>query len=129
MAEAQPPSAPGESHGRDLGRGGVNAAGILAFVAALLASLLAQHAVVAGLPATLMVQIVKAAALVAAGQTAATGIISTKVAALTEGGLKAMWMTKLKTAAALVLTGSIVASSAGVLVPARKQFVTVMTLV
>ena len=41
----------------------------LTLSAALLASLLAQHAVVAGLPATLMVQIVKAAALVASAGT------------------------------------------------------------
>src|SRR5262249_55489014 len=67
----------------------------LTLTAALLASLLTEHAVAAGLPAILLVRIVKAAVLLAAGQMAATGIISTKVAALMEGGLKAMAMTKL----------------------------------
>src|SRR5262249_23571697 len=57
----------------------------LTLSAALLASMLAEQAVAATLPAALVVRIVKAAALAAACQIAATGIISTKVAALMKG--------------------------------------------
>jgi ketosteroid isomerase-like protein len=46
---------------------------------------------------------VKAAGLLAAGQAAAAGVISARVAALTEGVLKAMFLTKLKAATGLCL--------------------------
>ncbi len=73
-----------------------------------LAAVLSQSAASAGVPAPLAVSTVKCAALLAAGQ-AAAGAISVKVAALTEGVLKAMLMTKLKvTAAFLVVVGAAV---------------------
>jgi RNA polymerase sigma factor (sigma-70 family) len=60
------------------------------------------------LPATLVSSTVKAAGLFAAGQAAAAEVISVKVAALTEGVLKAMFLTKLKIAtAALFLLAAV----------------------
>jgi uncharacterized protein (TIGR03067 family) len=58
---------------------------------------------------------VKAAGLFAAGQTAATGAISVKVAALTEGVLKAMFITKLKMATAVLVAVALVAGGIGAL--------------
>jgi RNA polymerase sigma factor (sigma-70 family) len=49
------------------------------------------------LPPALIDSTTKAATLVAAGKTAATGLVSAKVATLTEGVLKAMLLNKLKT--------------------------------
>jgi RNA polymerase sigma factor (sigma-70 family) len=65
-----------------------------------LAAVLAQNA--AGAPSPLMFSTIKAAGLFAAGQ-AAVGLISAKVTVLTEGVLKAMLLTKLKIATALLL--------------------------
>src|SRR5262247_2010959 len=58
------------------------------------------------LPATLVSSTIKAASLFAAGQAAATGVISVKVAALTEGVLKTMFVSKLK-----IATGGLVAAA------------------
>jgi RNA polymerase sigma factor (sigma-70 family) len=56
------------------------------------------------LPATLVTSTIKAANLFAAGQATVNGVISAKVAALTEGILKTMFLTNLKvTAAGLVI--------------------------
>jgi RNA polymerase sigma factor (sigma-70 family) len=68
-----------------------------------LAAVLSQQAVSAGVPNSVVVSTIKAASLLAAGKAAATGAISVKVAALTEGVMKAMLFTKLKTAVAVVL--------------------------
>src|SRR5262249_15018224 len=68
-----------------------------------LAAVLAQNTVLASPPTTLVASTIKAAGLVAAGQAAAAGVISVEVAALTEGVVKAMFLTKLKVAAALLL--------------------------
>jgi RNA polymerase sigma factor (sigma-70 family) len=79
----------------------------LALSVAALAAHLSQNAAAASLPATLASSTIKAAGLSAAGQTAATGLISANVAAITEGVLKAMLLTKLKIAtilAAMTLT-------------------------
>jgi RNA polymerase sigma factor (sigma-70 family) len=62
---------------------------------ALLAAELSRNAASACLPAALMSATIRAA-VIAAGQTTSTGLISTKVAALTEGVLRAMLLTKLK---------------------------------
>jgi len=62
-----------------------------------LAALLARQAA-AGVPCSVVDATIKAASLLAAGK-AATGVISLKVAVLTEGAMKAMFLTKLKTAA------------------------------
>src|SRR5262249_14852591 len=67
-----------------------------------LASMLAQSAASAGVPNAVMVTTLKAASRFAAGQTAATGVISAKAAVLTEGVLKTMLSTKLKKVMALI---------------------------
>jgi RNA polymerase sigma factor (sigma-70 family) len=74
----------------------------LALSAGVLTAALAENAM-AWVPASLGVATVKAAALVAAGQSAA-GVVSASVAAMAEGVLKAMLFTKLKVAAFVVLT-------------------------
>jgi WD40 repeat protein len=68
-----------------------------------LAVLLAQGAGAAGVPASVLSNTIKAASLFAAGPAAAAGAISLRVAALTEGVLKTMLLTKLKLASAVVL--------------------------
>jgi RNA polymerase sigma factor (sigma-70 family) len=93
----------------------------LARARALLAARLARHGVAvsggtlaavlcqttaACAPASVLSSTIKAASLVAAGETAAAGLISANVAALTQGVLKAMLLVKLKAATlALSLTG------------------------
>jgi RNA polymerase sigma factor (sigma-70 family) len=79
--------------------------------ASLLAVLLGQHAALAGLPATLVVETVRAVMSNAAGHVTA-GVVSTHVAALADGVLKSMWIPKLKTA--MVLVFLVVLTGAGV---------------
>jgi RNA polymerase sigma factor (sigma-70 family) len=79
-----------------------------------LAVVLMEKVASAGVSSSLAVSTIKLATLVAAGQTVAQGVISVKVAALTEGVLKAMLVSKLKfvTGVLLVLAcvgGSVVA--------------------
>src|SRR5262245_21181582 len=63
-----------------------------------LAVVLSQSVASAGVPTSVVSSTIKAASLFAAGQAAATGLISAKVAALTVGVLKAMLVSKLKMA-------------------------------
>src|SRR5262249_37217186 len=70
-----------------------------------LAAALSQSAASACVPSLLVGSTVKAAILLAAGQAAPAGLVSAKVAALTEGVLKAMLLTKLKIATAALLVG------------------------
>ena len=70
------------------------------FTGGSLAVLLSQGSASARLPASLIASTIKAATLFAAGQAAAGVVVSAKVAALTEGVLKTMLMTKLKIATA-----------------------------
>jgi len=79
-----------------------------------LAGLLSAQQASACVPAALVVSTAKAASLLAAGQTVAGSIVSAKVAALTEGVLKAMFLTKLKIATAVLLAVSIIVCGAGV---------------
>jgi RNA polymerase sigma factor (sigma-70 family) len=65
--------------------------------------LLAQNSASAAVPTAVVSNAIEAASLGAAGQAAATGLISTKVAALTEGVLKSMLPSKLKAAVVLTL--------------------------
>jgi RNA polymerase sigma factor (sigma-70 family) len=74
----------------------------LAVSGGLIATAIAQHTTAAVVPPLLLSRAVKAATLVAAGQ-AATTAVSAKVAALTEGALKTMFLTKLKIATAVLL--------------------------
>jgi RNA polymerase sigma factor (sigma-70 family) len=69
-----------------------------AFSAGAIATLLSQSAASACVPTALLATTVQAATLIAVGKAAATAIVSAKVAALTEGVLKAMFLTNLKTA-------------------------------
>jgi RNA polymerase sigma factor (sigma-70 family) len=70
---------------------------------ASLAVLLAENAAPASVPAPLFLSTTQAALLVAAGHTAAAGVVST----LTEGVLKTMFLAKLKTVS-VVLSGVVV---------------------
>jgi RNA polymerase sigma factor (sigma-70 family) len=83
----------------------------LAVSGGALAGVLAQNAA-ASVPAAVVSATIHAACRIAAGQSAATGVISTHVAALTEGVLKSMLLNKLKVVTALVLAVGIISTSA-----------------
>jgi RNA polymerase sigma factor (sigma-70 family) len=70
---------------------------------AALAAVLSQDALAVGVPAGVLSSTINAASLLAAGQGAATGVISAKVAALAEGVARTMLVTKLKIATAVLL--------------------------
>jgi RNA polymerase sigma factor (sigma-70 family) len=69
----------------------------------------------ARVPASLVVSTVQAATAVAAGHAATAGMISTEVVALTEGVVKAMRMTKLRTLTAAVLVVTLLGGGGGLL--------------
>ncbi|HEV3236838.1 MAG TPA: sigma-70 family RNA polymerase sigma factor [Gemmataceae bacterium] len=76
----------------------------LAVSGGLLGVVLSQKAAVsAAAPASVMASTIKAVISVAAGQATATGLVSAKVVALTEGVLRTMLLTKLKVATAVLL--------------------------
>jgi RNA polymerase sigma factor (sigma-70 family) len=75
-----------------------------------LAVVLTQQAVSAGVPKSVMVSTIKAASLFAAGKAAATGAISAKVAALTEGVVRTMLLTKLKVVMVLFVVAGLTAT-------------------
>ncbi len=79
-----------------------------------LAAVLSPSAASACMPAQLVVSTVKAAALLAAGETAAV-VASASVASITEGVLKAMFLTKLKSAVALLAVIGVLALGGGAL--------------
>ena len=79
----------------------------------VLAAALCQNAASACVPGPLVVSTVQAAISMAAGKALATGVISAKVVALTEGVLKAMLMTKLKVAIAVLLAVNIIGAGVG----------------
>jgi RNA polymerase sigma factor (sigma-70 family) len=76
----------------------------------------AQGTASASVPSALAVSTVQAARAVAAGQATATGMISAKVVALTEGVVKAMWMTKVKTLTAVLMAVTLVVVGGSLLV-------------
>jgi RNA polymerase sigma factor (sigma-70 family) len=78
----------------------------------LLAVLLAQNGASAGVPTSVVSSTIKAATLLTAGQGAAASMISAHVAALTEGVLKTMLLTKFKTAT-VVLAVALLGTGAG----------------
>lgn len=80
----------------------------------LLATLLISKASAATAPTVLVSATVKAAIPFAAGNAAAS-LVSTQAAALTEGVLKAMFMTKLKITAAVVFVVALAGAGAGLL--------------
>jgi hypothetical protein len=93
---------------RRLGRHGVAVSG------GVLAAVLAQHTAAAGVPPAVLSSTIKAVTAVAAGQ-AAAGVVALHVAALTEGVLKAMLLTKLKGVMLVLLVAVAVVGSGGVL--------------
>jgi RNA polymerase sigma factor (sigma-70 family) len=94
---------------RDLLRGRLARRGIT-LCAPLFATALFQATASAGVPLAVLQNTVQAAGLMALGKTAGLGAISTSVAALTEGMIKAMFFAKLKIAGlflfALTLVGT-----------------------
>jgi RNA polymerase sigma factor (sigma-70 family) len=85
----------------------------LAISGTALLTALAAGAASAGVPAPLVAATVEATTAVAAGQAAAT-VVSAKVAALTQGVMKAMFVTKLKIATAVLLAAGTVIGAAWV---------------
>src|SRR5262245_42402961 len=79
-----------------------------------LAAMLSEGAVSACVPKSLLLPTVKAAAAVAAGQ-AAAGVVSAHVAAISEGVLKTMLLTKLTVATAVLLVVSLLGAGMGLL--------------
>ncbi len=86
----------------------------LAVSGGALAAMASQQAAAACVPSSVVFSTIKAASAFAAGKAAATGAISAKVAILTEGVLKAMLMSKLKTAISVVLILGVVGFGGGV---------------
>jgi RNA polymerase sigma factor (sigma-70 family) len=77
-----------------------------------LAAVLSQYVASAGVPNMVVSSTIKAATLFAAGHLTATGVISANAVALTEGVLKAMLLTKLKIASAVVFLIAVVGVAA-----------------
>ena len=75
----------------------------LAVSGAVLATALCQNAASACVPGPLVISTVQAATLLVAGKALVTGMVSAKVAALMEGVLKAMLLTKLKNLAIVLV--------------------------
>jgi hypothetical protein len=84
-----------------------------------LAAVLAQNVASASAPPSVVFTTIKAASLFGAGQAVAAPVISVKVAALTEGVLNTMLLTKLKIATALLLAVTALSAGAGLLAYAR----------
>jgi RNA polymerase sigma factor (sigma-70 family) len=84
------------------------------FSGGALAVALSQNAASACVPGSLVFSTVKAASMSAAGK-AVAGVVSAKVAALADGVMKAMLLTKLKIIAALALILCVLGSGASVL--------------
>ena len=78
--------------------------------------LVSQNVMSACMPASVVSSTIKAATLFAAGQAAASGVIPATVASLTEGVVKAMSITKMKTAATVLLMVALAGLVAGGLI-------------
>jgi RNA polymerase sigma factor (sigma-70 family) len=90
----------------------------LALSGGALAALLSENIASAGVPTVLASATIKTASLTAMGQAVTTGLVSANVAALTQGVLKAMLITKLRLATAvLLMLGTIALATA---VPAGR---------
>jgi RNA polymerase sigma-70 factor (ECF subfamily) len=84
--------------------------------AGALATILCERAASAAVPGALVSATVRAAASVAAGR-AAAGVVAPQVAAMTEGALRAMLMTKLRIAAAFLLVVGLLGGGAILMAP------------
>jgi RNA polymerase sigma factor (sigma-70 family) len=93
---------------RRLARRGVAVSG------GVLAAVLLPKAAFASAPAAVVASTVKAVRLLAAGRAVAPGVISLRAAALAEGGLKTMLLTRLNSAAVALLLGGMIALAYGV---------------
>jgi RNA polymerase sigma factor (sigma-70 family) len=78
-----------------------------------LAAVLSQNVASASVPPSVVSSTIKAANAFAAGQAAASGVISAKAVALTRGVLKTMLLTKLKIATAVLLVLSLAGLGVG----------------
>jgi RNA polymerase sigma factor (sigma-70 family) len=78
-----------------------------------LAVMLAGSAASASVPTSLVSTTVKAASLLAAGQVLATGLVSAKVATLTEGVLRAMFLNRVKITLAVLAVIGVVGTGVG----------------
>src|SRR5262249_9566708 len=74
----------------------------IAFSGGTVAALLSQSAVSASVPASVAVSTIKAASLLAAGQTTGAGLVSPKVAGLAEGVMTVILRSKLKAVVAVM---------------------------
>jgi RNA polymerase sigma factor (sigma-70 family) len=92
----------------------------LAVSGGALAAALPHHALSESVPTLLISRTIKAASLLAAGQPGATSIISAKVAVLTEGVIKTMFLTKLKIATAVLLISSASMGATGLIYYVRS---------
>jgi len=88
----------------------------LALSATLVTSVLQESAAPACVPARLLETTIKSALLYAGGQAAGTEVVSSQVATLAEGALRAMSFTKLKIAAVLGVFVCMLGAGAGALV-------------
>jgi hypothetical protein len=80
-----------------------------------LAAVLSENVAPAAVPGALIHTTVDAAMASAAGSAVAAGVISERVAALTSGVLKTMFLAKLKFVGAVALTASVLSTGAGIL--------------
>jgi len=85
----------------------------LALTAGTLAAGLGQQASAMVLPPALVLTTVQAGALPLAGQPAAAGVISAQVVALSEGVVRAMFLSKLKIVTMALLAGSLLIAGVG----------------
>lgn len=97
---------------RELLRGRLSQRGIT-LSAGIILGVLMENAASAGVPAMLLHKTVQAASLYAAGKTVAAGVISAQAAALSQGVLQTMFMSKLKLTAAVILAMVVVGTGAG----------------
>lgn len=102
------------SRARDLLRSRLTRRGVTLSAGAL-GLLLAEHAAEAAVPSLLIESTIQAGLGYAAGKTLTAGAISANVIALTEGVLHAMFLTKLKLAAGVVLTVGVLGMATGLL--------------
>jgi RNA polymerase sigma factor (sigma-70 family) len=87
-----------------------------------LTTMLGRKIATADVPASVVYGTIQAATLVATGQAVSAGVISAKVAALTEGVLKTMYLTRLKFATAVLLLLALGACGTGwMAAPASPQ--------